>query len=201
MSAEIVRKVVEDYKYVTPPHLRDFDVLADRIVEALGSAPSHVALNADGPQTDEDREAHEDGRKAAREVFGNFGELLSNTPAARAARLRAGRETTPSTTPQKPRGAYVPLTEHEIDLIRACLDDGTYTQQEQKDIGLLCNMAVNCLLYAQEIERLRALPVSATPRITGLAFVTNDGVRKVGLVFNTQEDADAFAKSATQEPR
>lgn len=40
------------------------------------------------------------------------------------------------------RCTYAPLTKHEIELIRACLDDGTYTKQEQKDINALCNMAL-----------------------------------------------------------
>jgi hypothetical protein len=37
----VVRKAVSDYTYVTPPHLRDSDVLADRIIAALkNAAPS-----------------------------------------------------------------------------------------------------------------------------------------------------------------
>lgn len=43
------------------------------------------------------------------------------------------------------RGAYTPFTEHEIEMIRACLDDGTYTKHEQSDFGKLCNMALEAL--------------------------------------------------------
>ena len=34
------------------------------------------------------------------------------------------------------------LMEEEIELIRACLDDGTYTKQEQKDFAALCDLAL-----------------------------------------------------------
>lgn len=43
------------------------------------------------------------------------------------------------------------LTREQIEQIRACLDDDTYTKLEQKDFGALCDMA------------LRACAVSATP--------------------------------------
>ena len=59
-----------------------------------------------------------------------------------------------------PRSTYTPFTIEEINLIRGVLDDGTYTKQERNDIGKLCDMAVNCLLYAQEIHRLREAPPS-----------------------------------------
>ena len=48
----------------------------------------------------------------------------------------------PSQPAQPPASEAGKLTAHEIELIRACLDDGTYTAQERKDIGLLCNMAL-----------------------------------------------------------
>ena len=34
-----------------------------------------------------------------------------------------------------------PTNLHRIQLIRSCLDDGSYTAQEQKDIGWLCDVA------------------------------------------------------------
>lgn len=46
MSEQIVRKVLADYDYSTPPHLRDSGVLADRIVAAIASAPSTTPRSA-----------------------------------------------------------------------------------------------------------------------------------------------------------
>ncbi len=37
-ASNIIRKIVADYVYATPPHLRDCDVLADRIVAAISAA-------------------------------------------------------------------------------------------------------------------------------------------------------------------
>lgn len=56
---------------------------------------------------------------------------------------------------------YTPLTEHEIGLIRAILDDGTYTGQEKRDFGILCYMAENSLLFSKEIDRLRSAGLDA----------------------------------------
>ena len=42
--------------------------------------------------------------------------------------------------------AAVPeFSEEEIQQIRACLDDGSYTRQEQRDFNLLCDMALRAL--------------------------------------------------------
>lgn len=94
-------------------------------------------------------------------------------------------ECTPSTTPQKPRGAYVPLTEEQIEVWREHwrnaprFTDDAINPEEIDELDRLCNMAVNSLLYAQEIDRLRTT-VSAIARITeeekNLAAVTVSGV-------------------------
>lgn len=73
----------------------------------------------------------------------------------------AARSSIAASVADRPRGAYAPFTVREIDLIRAVLDDGTYTAQEKQDIGKLCDMAINCLLYGEEIRRLRGAPPSA----------------------------------------
>lgn len=87
-----------------------------------------------------------------------------------------GGETAPagaalSATQPRPRTAYIPMTEREIDMVRACLDDGTYTKQEQKDFGLLCDMATNALLFAQEATEQRNLAASLLTERDELAAV------------------------------
>ena len=37
------------------------------------------------------------------------------------------------------------MTARDVELIRACLDDGTYTAQERKDFGALCDLAILAL--------------------------------------------------------
>lgn len=77
---------------------------------------------------------------------------LSQPPDSEAVRLREHaswcRCKTPlyadEPTPELPiicNCGYAFPTRHEVDLIRACLKDGSYTHQEQKDFGLLCEMA------------------------------------------------------------
>lgn len=72
----------------------------------------------------------------------------------------------PSTTEPKPRGTYIPLTEEEIEDMRpgAAWQDGevAHGYTSVRKMRVLCDMAINSLLYAQEIDRLRSLPVSAT---------------------------------------
>lgn len=61
----------------------------------------------------------------------------------------------------KPRGAYVPLTEEEVECIRVALLNW-YGRSHDADIpDRLCDMAINSLLFSKEIDRLRSAP-SAT---------------------------------------
>lgn len=97
-------------------------------------------------------------------------------------------------TPDKGvRSAYIPHTEREIELIRSCLNDGTYTRQEQKDIGVLCDMAINGLLYAQEIHRLRAEPSAIADTII------KDEAKRIHHLLTTGAPAMAGRDSALLE--
>jgi hypothetical protein len=59
---------------------------------------------------------------------------------------------------QEPQSTYVPLTRDQIKALRGVLHKGGHekTAWELKQWDTLCDMAVNALLYAQEIDRLRA---------------------------------------------
>jgi hypothetical protein len=59
-----------------------------------------------------------------------------------------------------PRGAYEPLTKSQIQLCRAWLDRRALLD---KDMRTLCDMALNSLLYAEEIDRLRSAPSATAP--------------------------------------
>lgn len=62
MAEQAVRKVLADYDYATPPHLRDSGVLADKIVAAIACAPSTIACSADAVETAESiLRVHKDG--------------------------------------------------------------------------------------------------------------------------------------------
>lgn len=73
-----------------------------------------------------------------------------------------------STATSKPRGAYEPLNEEQIEAWREHwknaprFTDDAINLVEIDELDRLCNMAINMLLYAQEIDRLRAAPLSAT---------------------------------------
>ena len=43
-------------------------------------------------------------------------------------------------------------TAREVELIRACLDDGTYTAQERKDFNALCDLAILALRSSVQEE-------------------------------------------------
>lgn len=62
----------------------------------------------------------------------------------------------PSSIEHKPRGAYVPLTEEEVEVWRRFIRKEWAGMSGQGDT--LCNMAISSLLYAQEINRLRTMP-------------------------------------------
>jgi hypothetical protein len=70
MCEQTVRKVLADYEYVTPPHLRDSGVLADRIVEAIASTPSHeLPINA---------ASQERSAEASSPVLGEAGKVMQS---------------------------------------------------------------------------------------------------------------------------
>lgn len=60
----------------------------------------------------------------------------------------------------RPRGAYVPLTVAQVDSLRHDWFHGAigggYRNITSDEFGTLCNMAINALLYGEEIERLRS---------------------------------------------
>src|SRR4051812_22419876 len=59
----------------------------------------------------------------------------------------------------KKHGAYSPLTEHEIEVLREeMLADDGFLPEGKGRVARLCDMAVNLLFYAQEIQWLRAMP-------------------------------------------
>lgn len=59
----------------------------------------------------------------------------------------------------KKHGAYSPLTEHEIEVLREeMLADDGFLPEGKGRVARLCDMAVNSLFYAQEIQWLRAMP-------------------------------------------
>lgn len=99
--------------------------------------------------------------------------------------VRATALSTPSSISlHKPRGAYEPLTEAQIEAWREHwknaprFTDDAINPEEIGELDRLCNMATNCLLYAQEIDRLRSLPPSATMR-SECPYCTsdNEGIR------------------------
>lgn len=52
------------------------------------------------------------------------------------------------------------LTREQIEEIRACLSDGTYTATERKDFSALCDMALSALSRQQgEPEKVYCVPV------------------------------------------
>jgi hypothetical protein len=61
----------------------------------------------------------------------------------------------PTVDAPKPRGTYEPLTEEQIERVRSVYKRH-FSDGERLDT--VCDMAVNCLLYGQEIDRLRSLP-------------------------------------------
>lgn len=65
----------------------------------------------------------------------------------------------------KLHGAYSPLTEHEIQVLREeMLSDDGFLPEGKERVARLCDMAVNALLYAQEIQRFRAMPSAGVAR-------------------------------------
>lgn len=93
--------------------------------------------------------------------------------------LRAQPSETATSLEGRPRGAYVPLTVQEIDTIRLWLDRRAMLD---KQMTTLCDMAVNCLLYGEEIERLRSLPsATVTTDESPLWTRTYDAMPAVGL--------------------
>lgn len=79
-----------------------------------------------------------------------------------------------------PRSSYEPLTKAQIEHFRE------YGQVEEKGmppskvVHLLCNMAVNCLLYAEEIQRLRDTPLSAIAPSAEAVDIANLCVGRAG---------------------
>lgn len=67
-----------------------------------------------------------------------------------------------------PRGAYEPLTQEQIEQLRTLWANPLGGDSR---FSILCNMAVNCLLYAEEINRLRSAPLPSVVayRESGLA--------------------------------
>lgn len=63
----------------------------------------------------------------------------------------------------KPRASYVPLSRETIEAWREHLLDIEQRPDESAEIDRLCDMAVNALLYAEEIERLRTRSAVARP--------------------------------------
>lgn len=70
-----------------------------------------------------------------------------------------GPDAAPSSTACKPRGTYEPLSEAQIEELRrqakAALDPDHLPGRYDKRVDALCDMAINSLLYGQEIHRLR----------------------------------------------
>ena len=66
------------------------------------------------------------------------------------------------------RGAYVPLTQTEIERVRVGFQAFSVDAEQAKRLTTICDMATNCLLYAEEIDRLRASP-SAEPAAGAVA--------------------------------
>lgn len=83
------------------------------------------------------------------------------------------------------------LSEDDIEMIRVCLDDGTYTRQERKDFAILCDLA---------LQALRARPAGEP---VAWLIETNDDeaglVRTVSLHNSVGDYRDQYPK-ATATP-
>lgn len=90
------------------------------------------------------------------------------------------------------------LTPEEIVMIRSCLDDGTYTKQEQKDFGTLCDMALSAVsdTRAPRVDRGDAVNLAYHIRDKDTA-VTPIGIRLLADAVLRMDEA--LKKAAPQD--
>lgn len=143
--------------------LEQHELAAASLVDSHGDVHRLIvtALKNAAPQATLEEASHE-GRKAS----------ASESPAVAAPIVPSAS----GSTSEKPRTTYVPLTMERIDDIAPAeseLAANVVITMPAREFNVLCSMARSSLLYGQEIERLRSLPVSATVPANIVALVEN----------------------------